>query len=159
MPEEKKEEMELLAHNYFQQITYHYSAGAIASRFFYEIQKNKKFYGTKCPKCSKVYIPPRILCPECYEEMTEWVEVGPKGTVIGCTAVNHSFPDPLTGKVRKTPYGFGLIRLDGCATNWLFFLEESNYEKMKPGMRVEAVFAEERVGNLTDILHFRTIDK
>lgn len=156
---EKKNDIELLSHDYFQQITYHYSAGTYASRFFHEIQRNKKIYGIKCPTCGSVYVPPRIICPECYEEMSEWVEVGPQGTVIGCTAVNHSFPDPLTGKVRKTPYGFALIRLDGCSTNWLFFLEESDYEKMRPGMRVEAVFAKERTGDLTDILHFRTIDE
>jgi uncharacterized OB-fold protein len=157
--QEKKDETELLVHDYFQEITYHYSAGAYASRFFHEIQKNRKIYGNKCPSCSKVYVPPRIVCPECYEELDEWAEVGPQGTVIGCTAVNLAFPDPLTGKVRETPYGFGLIRLDGCSTNWMFFLEESSYEKMKPGMRVEAVFAQERKGDLNDILHFRTVEE
>ena len=156
---EKKDEPELLIHEYFQEITYHYSAGSFASRFFDEIQKNKKFYGIRCPKCSKVFVPPRILCPECYEEMDDWVEVGPQGTVMGCTAVNYAFPDPLTGKTRETPYGYGLIRLDGCSTHWVFFLEESVYENMRPGMRVEPVFAEDRVGDLRDIIHFRTIDE
>jgi uncharacterized OB-fold protein len=156
---EKKDETELLSHDYFQKITYHYSAGVFGSRFFHEIKENKKFYGTKCPSCSDVYVPPRIVCPKCYEEMEEWVEVGPRGTVIGCTAVNFSFPDPLTGKIRPTPYGYGLIRLDGCSTQWLHFLEESDFQKMKPGMRVEAVFAEERMGNLTDIPFFRTIEE
>ena len=91
--------------------------------------------------------------------MEEWIPVGPQGTLIGGTAVLHAFPDPLTGELRKTPYGYGLILLDGASTSWCFFLEESDGSKMKPGMRVEAVFAEERVGNLSDILHFKTIEQ
>ena len=89
--------------------------------------------------------------------MEEWIPVGPQGTLIGRTAVLHAFPDPLTGELRKTPYGYGLILLDGASTNWCFFLEESDGSKMKPGMRVEAVFAEERTGNLSDIIHFKTV--
>ncbi len=154
---EKGNRVELLRHNYLQKITYHYSAGRYASRFFYESKENKKLFGSRCSKCSKVYVPPRIVCPECHKKMRQWVEVGPRGTLVGCTSVNHAFPDPLTGEIRSTPYGFGLIKLDGCSTNWLFFLEESDPEKMRPGMRVEAVFADERQGNLTDIVHFRTI--
>ncbi len=155
---DKDNETNLLRFNVLQKITYHYSAGRYASQFFYEIKENKKLFGVKCPSCGKVYVPPRIVCGECYEEMNEWVEVGPQGTVMGCTSVKHSFPDPLTGKERKTPYGFGLIRLDGCDTGWFYFLEESDYEKMKAGMRVEVVFAEECTGDLTDILYFRTVN-
>ena len=148
---------ELLDHDYYQEITYHYNAGAYGSRFFHELHRNKQIYGVKCGSCEKVYVPPRIVCPECFEKLDEWVPVGPQGTLVGGTAVNHSFPDPLTGELRKAPYGYGLILLDGASTNWTFFLEECDGAKMKSGMRVEAVFAEETKGDLTDIIHFKTV--
>ncbi len=155
----KKVDNELIRHNYLQEITYHYSAGKIPSRFFHELRETGKLHGIKCPECSKVYIPPRLLCPECSVKMNEWVEIGPKGTLVAGTVCNHSFPDPLTGKVRKAPYGLGLIRLDGCSTNFFFFLEESDIKKVQPGMRMEAVFAEERKGDLNDLIHFREIEE
>ncbi len=151
---EGKPQSELMAHEYLQKITYHYAAGYYGSRFFKELKENKKIYGVKCPSCQKVWVPPRISCPECLEEMNNWVEVGPRGTLIGGTAINHAFPDPITGELRKTPYGYGLIQLDGASVNWAFYLKESDGAKMKPGMRLEPVFAEERKGDLSDILHF-----
>jgi uncharacterized protein len=154
MPEKNTE---CMFHDYFQQITYHYNAGAYGSRFFHELQYNKQMYGVKCGRCEKVYLPPRIVCPECFEKMDEWIPVGPQGTLIGGTSVLHAFPDPMTGELRKTPYGYGLILLDGASTNWTFFLEESDGSKMAPGMRVEAVFAEKRTGSLSDIIHFKTL--
>ena len=40
MPEKKN--TKLMAHDYFQKITYHYNAGAYGSRFFHELQYNKQ---------------------------------------------------------------------------------------------------------------------
>ena len=36
-----------------------YSVGRYGSRFLEEMQKNKRFVGVRCPKCRKVYVPPR----------------------------------------------------------------------------------------------------
>ena len=38
-----------------------YSVGMHGSKFFTEIRDNRRFMGIRCPKCKKVYIPPRVF--------------------------------------------------------------------------------------------------
>ncbi len=76
---------------------------------------------------------------------------------MGCTAPQHAHPNPLTGTTRDVPFGYGAIRLDGASNNLTYVLDEPDYTKLKVGMRVEAVFAEERVGDYVDILHFKVL--
>jgi hypothetical protein len=65
----------------------------------------------------------------------------------------------MTGEVKPIPYGFGGIQLDGADSILRHFLEETDLNKLRIGLRMQAVFKprEERVGDLTDILFFRTI--
>jgi uncharacterized OB-fold protein len=51
----------------------------------------------------------------------------------------------------------GLIKLDGADTGLLHFLGEIELDKIKVGMRVEAVLKkkEERGGYITDIAYFK----
>lgn len=145
------------------QIDYHailpfkYAAGRDANRFFCELRDNKKIMATKCGKCGNAYVPPRPVCGECFESLTEWIEVGPKATLVSFTVVAFSFLDPLTGKKRPVPYGYGLIQFDGAATKIQHFLEESDIANLKAGMRVEPVFKETRIGNFGDIIFFRAV--
>ena len=71
--------------------------------------------------------------------------------------VYFAFIDPETGKERPVPYGYGRIKLDGADSEFLHFLEESDIEKLKVGMRVEAVFEEKRTGSFRDIKYFKIV--
>jgi len=137
---------------------YRYSMGAIPSYFFRMIRDEKKIMGRKCPQCGVVYIPPRPVCGPCFEPTTEWVEVGPRGTLVAFTVVYFTFLDPMTGKRRPVPYGYGIVKLDGTDRRLQHFLSESDPKKLKVGMRMEAVFAEDRKGNLADIVHFKPVE-
>ena len=46
---------------------------------FYENLREGKFTTTKCKKCGRVAYPPRVICPECYSDELEWVELPRKG--------------------------------------------------------------------------------
>jgi hypothetical protein len=48
---------------------------------FYENLREGKFTTTKCSKCGRVAYPPRVICPECYGEELEWIELPKKGRV------------------------------------------------------------------------------
>jgi len=50
---------------------------------------------------------------------------------------------------------YALVRLDGADTGFLHLLGEADTKGLRIGMRVEAVFGEERVGNILDIRYFR----
>jgi uncharacterized OB-fold protein len=141
-------------------LPYRYSIGKLAVKFFEELKKNKKIMGSKCSKCGKVHFPPRAVCADCMVEMTidDMVELSPKGTLEGFTVVNYPFTDPNTGGMRPFPYGYGLFKLDGADTYTMHFVNETDVTKMKIGQRVEAVFSEELIGDLTaDIPYFNIV--
>jgi len=46
---------------------------------FYENLREGKFTTTKCKQCGRVAYPPRVICPECYSDELEWIELPKKG--------------------------------------------------------------------------------
>ena len=137
---------------------FNYAIGLHGSKFFKELKENKKIMAIKCDKCGTVYIPPRKVCGPCFREMTEWVEVGPKGEIGTFTILRYAFIDPETGEQKPVPYGYGFIKLDGADTLFQHYIDIDDESKVKIGARVEAVFAEERKGTIKDIQSFRIID-
>lgn len=133
---------------------FQYSVGMEGSRFFAEIRDHKKFLGLRCPSCRKVYVPPRKICGPCFKTMEEWVEVGPMGTLSAFTILRFPFIDPETGEKKPVPYGYGFILLDGASTQFQHFLKVDPDWPPSIGIRVKPVFAENRQGKLSDILHF-----
>ena len=49
---------------------------------FYDNLKEGKFTTTKCTQCNHIAYPPRIICPECYSEELEWIELPKRGKVL-----------------------------------------------------------------------------
>ena len=137
---------------------FNYAIGMHGTKFFKELKENQRILGIKCPTCGKVYVPPRRVCGPCFAEMTEFVEVGPKGRIGTFTILRYEFIDPATGKQKPVPYGYGYIRFDGADTLFQHFIDIEDESKIKIGARVEAVFAEERNGTIRDIQYFRVID-
>jgi hypothetical protein len=132
-------------------VTYKYSYGG-HSRFFREIKDNKRIMGAKCSKCGFVYCPPRIGCSKCYAP-TEWVPLSGKGRIEACTVVHYG----TSSFIGKFPYLCGYIKLDGADTFILQFIESQDISEVKPGMRVEACFREERYGMMTDF-YFKPVE-
>jgi len=127
-------------------INYKYSMGG-QSKFFLELMNNKKILGTKCTKCGKIWMPPRINCSDCYVP-AEWVEVKHTGTIEVSTIVWYT----TSAFIKKIPYGTAYVKLDGASTALLqgIFSENLVPSKIKRGKRVKAVFQKEREGKMTD---------
>lgn len=127
-------------------IDYRYTMGG-QSKFFIELMNNKKLLGTKCTKCGKIWMPPRIDCSECYEP-AEWIEMRQTGTIDVSTIVWYT----TSAFIKAIPYGIGFIRLDGADTAMLqgIFSESLIPSKVKKGKKVRAVFQKEREGKMTD---------
>jgi len=130
-----------------------YSAGAVGSRFLIEMRDNKRIMGMRCSKCNIVYIPPRSTCPDCFAELNEWVEVSDKGTVVTYTVAHQ--PSPVLPTEPLVVYG--IIQLDGAGTGFVHMLGEVKPEELRVGMRVKAVFREERTASILDIKYFRPL--
>ena len=145
------ENKNILKAHYKMEADFMFSYGRI-SRFFIELKDNKKIMGTKCPKCGIVFCPPTADCPKCWEP-TEWIEVGPKGTLLHYTVIGLP---PLFVK-KEVPYTLGFVKFDGADTGIMCFIDETDLKKLKSGLRVEAVFKEERNGLITDIDYCKVI--
>lgn len=137
---------------------FEWSVGLYGSKFSNELKDNRRIVGIRCPKCQKVYVPPRKICPSCFESMDEIVPLSGEGTLTTFTVVNFGFVDPSTGIQRPVPYTWGFVTLDGADNTFGHFIEETDLDKLKVGIRLKAVFEEERIGSLLDIKHFETIE-
>jgi uncharacterized OB-fold protein len=74
------------------------------------------------------------------------VRLSGEGTVVTCCSVhftNSSF-------IKKVPFICALIQLDGTDFLMISNIEMNNVSQAKPGMRVRAVFRDERDGAITD---------
>ncbi len=49
---------------------------------FYENLREGRFTTTRCRECGQVAYPPRVICPECYSEDLEWIELPRRGKVL-----------------------------------------------------------------------------
>lgn len=127
-------------------IEYRYTMGG-QSKFFIELMENKKLLGTKCTKCGKTWMPPRINCSDCYAP-ADWVELKKTGTIEVSTIVWYT----TSAFIKAIPYAIGFIKLDGAETSLLqgIFSENLVPSKVKKGRRVKAVFLKEREGKMTD---------
>jgi uncharacterized OB-fold protein len=131
-------------------IPYRWSYGEALSRFFEESRLNRRLIGTRCPNCSSVIVPAARICTRCYVETAGWVEVSDHGVLDTFTTVHLPFP----GQPTEPPYTYGLILLDGASTYFSHIVREPA-EELGCGMRVEAVWSEDRKGDLFDILYFK----
>lgn len=134
-------------------ISYRYHVGAVATRFYDALEKERKILGMRCGTCQRVLMPPRATCGRCFREMDEWVELGNEGEVTNYTVVHYEEPiHPM-----RAPFAYALIRLDGADTPFVHLLGEVDLGSVRIGMRVQAVFEEESPGNILDIKYFKPI--
>jgi uncharacterized protein len=138
-------------------VPYRFAAGEYMTRFLVELRDNGVFYGTRCPACRRVMIPPRIVCARCHVRSEEWVQLGSEGTLAAFTIMYIPMTDPTTGKPHDPPFAYGSVKLDGCDAPVDHFLNvEPDMDKLWVGMRFRAVLRpkEERTGDLSDIRYF-----
>jgi hypothetical protein len=152
MAENVKEEEVLIGERHFDSI-FTYDAGATRSKFLTALRDHQKILGIRCPQCQEVYVPPRTTCNKCFCNMNEFVEVAPTGTLTTYTIVYR--PEPFYPL--EPPFVYGIIKLDGADSGLVHFINEVDFQKVKSGMRVQAVFKKERTGSILDIHYFKPL--
>ena len=130
-----------------------YFAGLAGSRFLIELRDNRRIMGIKCPACNWVYVPPRSTCKVCFSKLEDWVEVSDKGTLLTCAIAYQ--PSPV--QPVEPPIAYGIVHLDGADSGFVHLLGEVDFNHLRIGMRVQAVFNEERVGSILDIKYFKPL--
>jgi uncharacterized OB-fold protein len=74
-----------------------------------EIPQHYRLEGSKCKKCTKIYFPPRPICPSCQSTNLEKVFLPKKGKVVTFTTIHVA---PKTFEL-YVPYIVALIELEG----------------------------------------------
>jgi uncharacterized OB-fold protein len=98
----------------------------------------------------KVHAPPFEYDPVTSAPPTEFVEVGPGGTVVSWSWMDR----PLEGQPLGHPFGWALIRLDGADTAMLHAVDAGTAGQIRTGLRVRPRWAEQAGTGITDIACF-----
>jgi uncharacterized protein len=122
------------------------STGPVVGRFLTGLRDGVVVGGRT--SAGEVVVPPLEFDPVTHEPTTEFVEVGPGGTVVSWVWV----PEPVKDQPFDRPFAFALVTLDGATKPFLHALDVSSPDEVSTGMRVQLRFAEERVGAITDIV-------
>ncbi len=112
-----------------------------------------KLLAQRCPKCGKVYIPPRGACPVDGVPTEEEVELPDRGIVTTFCIVNV----PFYGQKITPPYVCAYVLLDGADIPFLHLILDTEASDVRMGMKVEAVWKprDEWGPTLQNIDHFR----
>ena len=119
------------------QLAYTYAASEEESRFYRGLAEGK-IRGQRCPKCQKVYVPPRSACPVDGVPTTDEVELPDRGIVTTYCIVNV----PFLGQRITPPYVSAYVLLDGADIAFLHLILDIRPERGPDGhagrSRVEA---------------------
>lgn len=135
---------------------YNFWVGLVMDKF-YDGLENKKFIGSKCSKCGKVFLPPRKTCGDCFAKAAEeFVELPETGIVKNFTVANYNVNERKARKL-KDPIIVGLVQVDGADTAIITKILNITPDEIKEGMRVKVVWADKIKGNPKDIKGFEPI--
>lgn len=135
-------------------LPYTYFVGRVGSKWLTTMRDEKKIMGIKCDKCNKVYVPPRQNCDVCMVDISKnWVDIKDTGEITNYTIVRYK--DKHLPK--EPPYVLAMIKLEGADTPMAHIVEEVDLDKVKVGMKVKAVFAQETRDTILEIDHFKPV--
>lgn len=147
MSDEKRSEVGLLTAPFVLEYKYKRTVGPIIGKFLTGL-RDGKILAAKTTR-GPVVFPPLEYDPQTGEAIEGLVELSGTGTIRTAVVVNK----PLRQHLRQEPFAFALVELDGADTAMMHIVT-GDLSKAKAGARVRAVFAENRVGYITDISHF-----
>lgn len=86
---------------------------AFNNQAFQQFLGERKLMGSQCGSCQTLYLPPRPLCPNCYDEAMTWVELSGQAELRAFTTVSIATTAMIeAGYGRDNPYCAGIVQLD-----------------------------------------------
>jgi uncharacterized OB-fold protein len=144
----------------------HVTKGAVRGEFnfwvglvmdkFYDGLQEKKFIGTKCSKCGKVFLPPRNRCGDCFAKAEEFIDLPETGVLKNFTETFYKVPERKARKMKKGAI-VGMVQVDGADTSMLIPILNTTEADLKIGDKVKAVWGKRQKGIPADIAGFEPI--
>lgn len=114
-------------------LEYRYTPGQATSRFLRAVADGR-LIGQRCPRCGKVYVPPRGSCPTDGVPTDEEVPLSDEGVITTFCVVNV----PFTEHTIEMPYVAASILLDGADIAFQHLVQGIPADRVRIGMRVRA---------------------
>jgi len=99
---------------------------------FWEALRSARFVTTRCKKCATVSFPPRMLCPTCFSDQREWMELSGRGKIYAFTQ-SRIVARPF---IKDAPYITAMVDL-AEGPRILTRIENATYEELKIGQAVK----------------------
>ena len=134
-------------------LKFEHTLGPAATTFLTNLRDNQALLATRCDSCERTLVPPRDFCERCFVDVpAPDVVLSTEGVIKGYTIVYAELPG-----YRKPPYALAYVQPDGADTAIGNYLEGVDLEDMDRanemitiGTRVQAKFADDRQGRITD---------
>jgi uncharacterized protein len=133
-------------------VRYVYTYGLAGERFFRAVKDKGTFLATRCEDCDITYVPPKVYCDRCFEQLDDYIDVGTVGYVETFTITFTN----MDGSGKKHPRILAMVRIEGTDGGLIHYLEGIDWEEIAIGMPVKAVFKPkaQRKGSIEDIVGF-----
>lgn len=131
-------------------IGHKYTMGVAGERFFQHLKEHGEITATRHQGSGAATLPPRLYHPDTFAPIDEWVTVGPEGTVNTFTVLEKD----RRGAPYDEPRVLAFVRVDGAEGGLVHWVGGCDPADVTIGMRVRAVFEEQRTGGMSDIRHF-----
>jgi len=90
---------------------------------FYDNLREGRFTTTKCQKCGHIAFPPGVICPKCWSEELEWVDLPKRARVVTFTETIAGAPLGFDAPLiiawldfgKDSPLKHLLVRIINCA--------------------------------------------
>ena len=136
-------------------IHHRYTLGVAGERFFKAMRDESRLMASRCPRCQEAFLPAKLYCERCFVETADWLPVEGPGHVNTYTVLHQTLDEePL-----EEPEVVAFIAWQGIRGGLVHRVAGPGAHMIKIGMTVEPVWAEERMGNLHDILYFRRLNE
>jgi len=112
------------------------------SQFFQNL-KQGKLTTTKCKKCGQLLWPPRIVCPNCFSNEFDWIDLGKEGELYAFTDVRIGAP---LGFVQDAPFTVGFVKISGLTISSR--IDNAKYDQLKIGDKLQLKIVELGVGRV-----------
>lgn len=139
------------------EVDYKWNPGPVVGRFLTELRDSKEIMAIRCTKTSKVYLPPQSWSPYGNIKMERFVPVnGSPELRTGTVVYERPWNAPQEVEV---PYMLAAIKYPGVDSELLHVVKASEevLKSLQPGAKLKAVWKEERIGTMNDIMYYEPV--
>ncbi|MBE7410497.1 MAG: hypothetical protein L6Q54_09785 [Leptospiraceae bacterium] len=141
------------------EMDYKWAPGSTVGRFLTHLRDLNEVIAVRCPKTSRVYLPPQSWSPYGQIKMDRFQVLNGK-IRLKAGSIVYKAPWNIPEGV-NVPYMYAAIQFSGADTELLHIVceKEEILKNLKPGDELEIVWKKEKTGTIRDIEYFTPVSK